>query len=329
MIFTLFKPGVTADEKRLVFIGRLMDNFDEIMANFTSYENITNEIIEPNNFYQLFYAYVIGDDSSDQSELIYYASEVTEPIYTKQYMPAGSSIMSNLAKRDGIAVWIIIVTSVISSLLLITFIIILVVLILTRYKPSKFHKAAQAMVSNHHNQARMGHLGSNLSMRINNKMSMEKCADEFMGLSCDFVVPGEFSRHQMTNIWLVKHANGDLILSEEYSNLPDYRDRKTCFASELLKNEHKNRFLDIKAYDDSRVLLDNGSNVNGNPANKIATSQNSVNKESILASMSTSTSSNSSQYSEVLGDYINANFVQGKTFKYYRYSFGNFFSKKK
>lgn len=75
---------------------------------------------------------------------------------------------------------------------------------------------------------------------------MDKCVDDFMGLSCDFVVPGEFSRHQMTNIWLVKHANGDLILSEEYSNLPDYRDKKTCFASELLKNENKNRFLDIK-----------------------------------------------------------------------------------
>jgi len=156
-------------------------------------------------------------------------------------------------------------------------------------------------------------------MRINNKMSMDNCVDEFMGLSNDFVVPGEFSRHQMTNIWLVKHANGDLILGEEYSNLPDYRDRKTCFASELLKNENKNRFLDIKAYDDSRVVLDNGSNnnANANSNSKIATSQNSVCEKSILASMSTSTSSNNSQYSESLGDYINANFVQGKLNFYY------------
>ena len=311
--------------RRLVFVGQLMESLNEFLPNLTTYENITTNFIEPNNFYQFFYAFKIGEEAMAisslrsikranelESEYIYYATDLTEPIHAKRVV--SGSIMSSLKKGDGLAVWIIIVTSIISSLLLITFIAILVVLILTRYKPSKFHKAAQAMANNH-NPGRLGNIGSSLSMRINNKMSMDKCVDEFMGLSNDFVLPGEFSRHQMTNIWLVKHANGDLILGEEYSNLPDYRDRKTCFASELLKNENKNRFLDIKAYDDSRVVLDNGTN-NNNNANiniKIATSQNSVCEKSILASMSTSTSSNNSQYNEMLGDYINANFVQGKT----------------
>ncbi|RNA36674.1 receptor-type tyrosine- phosphatase epsilon isoform X1 [Brachionus plicatilis] len=105
--------------------------------------------------------------------------------------------------------------------------------------------------------------------------------------SSDFVLPGEFSRTEMTNIWLVKHANGDLILDEEYRNLPDYRDFKTCYASQLMSNESKNRFLDIKAYDDSRVILDTCSQNN----------------------LSISTESMSDYYSET--DYINANFVQG------------------
>jgi hypothetical protein len=309
------------NEKRLVFVGQLDTSLNELLPNLTTYENITSDFIEPNNFYQFFYVFKIGEETTKnasilsyrslhETEYIFYATDLSEPIHAKRVV--SSSIMSSLKKGDGLAVWIIIVTSIISSLLLITFIVIFVVLILTRYKPSKFHKAAQA-IANNHNPARLGNIGSSLSMRINNKMSMDNCVDEFMGLSNDFVVPGEFSRHQMTNIWLVKHANGDLILGEEYSNLPDYRDRKTCFASELLKNENKNRFLDIKAYDDSRVVLDNGTNnnANANSNSKIATSQNSVCEKSILASMSTSTSSNNSQYSESLGDYINANFVQG------------------
>ena len=104
-----------------------------------------------------------------EPEYIYYATDLSEPIHAKRVI--SSSIMSSLKKGDGLAVWIIIVTSIISSLLLITFIVIFVVLILTRYKPSKFHKAAQA-IANNHNPARLGYIGSSLSMRINNKMSI-------------------------------------------------------------------------------------------------------------------------------------------------------------
>ena len=305
------------DLEKIIFIGRTFNaNLNELIenANLSSflYENITNQIVEPLNSYQLFYIFKIGSDeasielkkrsveSSSSLNYIYYASDPTEPIQTKQLSPNG--ILASLA-RDGLALWIIIVISVASSILLISFIIILVVIILTRYKPSKFHKAAQ-MVS----QPRIN-LGNSLR---NNKSSMDKSSDDYLGMSSDFVVPGEFSRHQMTNIWLVKHANADLILDEEYRNLPDYRDKKTCFASDMFKNEYKNRFLDIKAYDDSRVILDVP---NKKPENLIAnsTSQNSVDK-SILSSMSTSTSSNNSQYLDShssYGDYINANFVQG------------------
>ena len=66
------------------------------------------------------------------------------------------------------------------------------------------------------------------------------------GVFYDFIEPREFMRDEMTNIWLVKHANGDLIFDEEYRNLPDYRNLKTTYASQANRNEIKNRFLDIK-----------------------------------------------------------------------------------
>ena len=90
--------------------------------------------------------------------------------------------------------------------------------------------------------------------------SLEKINEYGMGLGAagifyDFTEPSEFTRDEMTNIWLVKHANGDLIFDEEYRNLPDFRSLKTTHASQAAHNESKNRFLDIKAYDDSRVVL--------------------------------------------------------------------------
>lgn len=118
----------------------------------------------------------------------------------------------------------------------------------------------------------------------------------------------------MTTMWLVKHANGDLILDEEYRNLPDYRDLKTTLASQDPKNECKNRFLDIKAYDDSRVILQVAPNTNQQTTTPLITKRISP-----TSSMSSSSSS-LSHLSQVMstsdpdgdnGDYINANFVQG------------------
>lgn len=158
--------------------------------------------------------------------------------------------------------------------------------------------------------------------------------------------PTPFSRHDMTTIWLMKHANGDLILDEEYRNLPDFRDIKTSQASQDPKNECKNRFLDIKAYDDSRVILQtNNKNNGGRMMPEPKTKTTTTKKKAVGISRSTSTSSSSSSSATASssgsadgaslsgsissglshvshmighddddqdnGDYINANFVQG------------------
>lgn len=157
--------------------------------------------------------------------------------------------------------------------------------------------------------------------------------DDFLGCNFDFVAPLPFSRQDMTTMWLVKHANGDLILDEEYRNLPDYRDIKSSHASQDRKNECKNRFLDIKAYDDSRVILQTTS-ITAKTTTKTTTSDlsRSASSSSSTASssggpddpaalsLSASVSSGLSRVSHVgvntseqddNGDYINANFVQG------------------
>ncbi|CAF1007134.1 unnamed protein product [Brachionus calyciflorus] len=264
-------PNKDIFDNRLVLIGDLSDNI-KVLNNETNnntglidYENLIINFLEPSNIYQLFFIIKIGDNDTQ----LYMATSPTEPIQTK----SNSANLSMSHSRDGIALWTIIVLCIISCVFLLGLIAVLVTLTLIKYKPSKFHKAAQL------NQNQHG--GYNATINLRSKY------DDFLGNS-DFVLPGEFSRNEMTNIWLVKHANGDLILDEEYRNLPDFRDYKTCNASQLLSNECKNRFLDIKAYDDSRVILDINSTTNN---------------------LSISTESMTDYYSET--DYINANFVQG------------------
>jgi protein tyrosine phosphatase len=252
---------------------------------------------------------------------ILFAINPSEPIRTHAYNQF--TVLNQAAFRDGMALWIVIVISIISTLILLLIIAALVTLIVVKYKPkSRFRKAAQIVTSQQLN----GHHGC--ASRTNIKSPIESSSkttfnNDYTGMFMnDFVEPGEFSRYDMTNIWLVKHANGDLILDEEYRNLPDYRNLKTSYASQSHRNEIKNRFLDIKAYDDSRVILDintiGGGNCftvstsisqkNANDTN----SQSSVDK-SIISSMSTSTSSNNSHDLDhhLSNDYINANFIQG------------------
>jgi protein tyrosine phosphatase len=313
-----------------------------------------------------------------RSSPLYYATQPSDPIMTKTFtrlslvgsVDASSSGLGKQTDRTGSSMWLIIAVSVVAFILLAITIIIVSLVFVHKYRPSKFpHKAAQIVAqpymggvsitdscNNHNNNnnilsALKG--GAATSSRNKFTISNVNCnymtgtsihTTSYLGYGADFIVPGEFSRYDMTNIWLVKHANGDLILEEEYRHLPEYRDMKTSFASQSIKNEIKNRFLDVKAYDETRVILNVGSNNNNNSNNsnnnnnnnnssgskngveKIANSnsQNSVDKSN-LSSMSTSTSSNNSnELLEMhehagalshLGDYINANFVQGYSYE--------------
>ena len=252
--------------------------------------------------------------NSNLKNNILFAINPSEPIRTYAYNQF--TMLNQAAFRDGIALWIVIVISITSTFILLIIIVALVTIVL-KYKPKyRFRKAAQIVSSQQIN----GHHGC--ASRTNIKSTIESSSkttfnNDYLGMIMnDFIEPSEFSRYDMTNIWLVKHANGDLILDEEYRNLPDYRNLKTSYASQSHRNEIKNRFLDIKAYDDSRVILDiNVFTVPSSlsPKNSHDTnSQSSVDK-SIISSMSTSTSSNNSHDldNHLSSDYINANFIQG------------------
>lgn len=305
------------------------------------YEHINTALIEHSNVYQLFYVFEIGDG---QAQPLFYATEPTEPIQTRAFTAVYS------ASRDKITLWIVIAVCVLSALFLVGLIATLIVLTLIKYKPSKFHKAAQIVGAGANVQAQSkianGMLATTPGIAAMNGLIRSKFdrTDDFLGeylfcfmrfaiiclFSCwpkggnmDFAVPAAFSRHDMTTMWLVKHANGDLILDEEYRNLPDYRDIKTSHASQEPKNECKNRFLDIKAYDDSRVVLQ-VSSVTKTPADKsadLSTSSSSSSSSTsssvgVDGSLSASISSGLSHMSHAMenddnGDYINANFVQG------------------
>jgi protein tyrosine phosphatase len=89
-----------------------------------------------------------------------------------------------------------------------------------------------------------------------------------------FEEPEDVLLENIETEWLIKHANSDLIYYDEYKALPDFRSSKTCNYSD--NNPTKDRFIDIKSYDHSRVILQDNTWYNG-----------------------------------VNCDYINANFIQG------------------
>ena len=286
--------------KELVFIGNLTAEGSSSALNLTGiqHENISTSVVKPFNVYQLFYVFRIGNNKTSS---VLFSTEPSEPIKTFNLFTGSNG------QRNGLDVWAVVMISIISLTLLVVVIVCLIIMLVIRYRPGKFHKA----VVSHPRR------NSNLKMKSSEKLNEYGHSIGACGVFYDFIEPGEFTRYDMTNIWLVKHANGDLIFDEEYRNLPDYRNMKSSYASQAIKNEIKNRFLDIKAYDDSRVVLESNSPHYTLSSKKHDTnSQVSVDK-SIISSMSTSTSSsNNSGDLHMLenngnGDYINANFVQG------------------
>lgn len=75
--------------------------------------------------------------------MLYYASEPSEPIQTRSLHDASAASAGAVTTRETVTFWIVIAICVLSSLFLIGLIATLVVLTLIKYKPSKFHKAAQ------------------------------------------------------------------------------------------------------------------------------------------------------------------------------------------
>ena len=85
----------------------------------------------------------------------------------------------------------------------------------------------------------------------------------------------EFNSRDIKKVCSIKRANDNYLFEQEFKSLPDYHNVKSSNASNDIKNAIKNRYTDIKAFDESRVILKN-------------------------------------EYEEVENsDYINANFVQG------------------
>ena len=247
---------------QLILIGKFEPS-NPLLTNLT-YENITTSLIRSKNVYQVLYLFRVGN---------LYLNVGASPLITTRSIMATPASLS----RDGMSMWLVVVLSIVATFLFLMIIIGLVALLLFRYKPSKFHKAAHMVA-----QPR---LTNSLT-----KSKPHKIDDYSLNICYSFTPPGEFSCSQMTNIWLVKHANSDAIFEEEYRNLPDFRSLKTSHASNSLRNESKNRFLDIKAYDEFRVVL------------KTDWSERSR--------LSVSTASSNDEFDEP-SDYINANFVQG------------------
>jgi protein tyrosine phosphatase len=91
----------------------------------------------------------------------------------------------------------------------------------------------------------------------------------------------EFHCDDIKRICSSKRADDNFLFEKEFKSLPDYYNDKSSIAANDAKNATKNRYTDIKAYDESRVILKNE-------------------EDEELA-----------ENKDKLTDYINANYVQG------------------
>jgi len=239
---TIFRPCLVKksnflEKSQLILIGELgLENLSGVNLTDQIYENVTSLLVRPFNVYQLFYVFKISGIKSDS--FILFATNPSEIIKTLANKSFDNS-------RNGLDLWIVVLISVLSIILLIVALACLVVMLVIRYRPSKFQKAVVAQ------QGRR----SMSKIKSLEKLNEYGHSIGACGVFYDFIEPREFSRDEMTNIWLVKHANGDLIFDEEYRNLPDFRNLKTSYASQASRNEIKNRFLDIKVLIMTTIII--------------------------------------------------------------------------
>lgn len=61
--------------------------------------------------------------------------------------------------------------------------------------------------------------------------------------------------HSLAHVFMERHADSDLLFQAEFEALPDSFADRTTIAADLLENVAKNRYPDIKSYDQTRVRL--------------------------------------------------------------------------
>ena len=66
---------------------------------------------------------------------------------------------------------------------------------------------------------------------------------------------GPIQKHDLQQAYICRQKDTDYGFLREYEKLPTRFNDRTCKNSELKENSHKNRYPDIKAYDQTRVKL--------------------------------------------------------------------------
>jgi protein tyrosine phosphatase len=334
--------------KSLLLIGSNVEELanNSIITNNGSikhvlYHKTAAPFIEKNGIYRFLMLFQIGYVNNTNTQLRdYFVGHLSDAMETNQNDKYKKSGLFN-----DLALWLTIGISIGSTFVLLAFVT-LTVMIVMRLKPTLLmkHKTATSAISATYSTSQASSSYFQNKTKNNNKLVTLNGIQLNSNESLDFIPPSEFSKSEMQNKWLLKHANSDLILEEEYRHLPDFRNKQTSHSSQAFHNEMKNRFIDIKAYDDSRVVL-------SYPNKKIASSSSAASSSGVLnhkttsshssivlstsiytssasASASASASENNSDSDSIRnqhqtntenndkktstpGDYINANFIQG------------------
>ena len=240
--------------KNMTLVITITNAATQNLMKTMDFMSIQNPIIQENSWFQTFFVYKVKnvfDPSELNSQL--YSSEVIPPIKITAYS-SSTTTSSNPTIQDWTIILICVIVVIISIL-----IIGLVVACVCRKRIKK------------------------LCRRCCNKYKPNiELVDNYYFYGKDSSIKSpeniyEFRIADIKRVCAAKRNNDNFLFEQEFNSLPDYANVKSSNAANDKKNAIKNRYTDIKAYDESRVVL----------------------------------KSEGEDTNEQFSDYINANFVQG------------------
>ncbi|XP_055544651.1 tyrosine-protein phosphatase 69D [Wyeomyia smithii] len=208
------------------------------------FETVYDGILDPSSNYTGFVEVVVKSDS-DPGEA-QYISTFSEYF---QEMNAGAPLASDLSGRD-LSFILNIVIQILCGLILIVLLVLLTLCLLHKHFSKNIAQEGEVIS-----------LGDSLRRALCHSRNNNAHHRHLLGSNTAKppVIP-PISREDLSKSYFDKHKDSDYGFQHEFELLPDKFADRTTKNSDLKENIHKNRYPDIKSYDQTRVKL---STLNG------------------------------------------------------------------
>ncbi|XP_055637992.1 tyrosine-protein phosphatase 69D isoform X2 [Toxorhynchites rutilus septentrionalis] len=209
----------------------------------SQFETVYDGILDPSSNYTGFVEVVVKINNDQGPRYISTFSEYF------QEMNAGAPLASDLSGRD-LSFILNIVIQILCGLILIVLLVLLTLCLLHKHFSKNIAQEGEAIS-----------LGDSLRRALCHGRNVNAHHRHLLGSNCakpPVVAP--ISKEDLPKAYFDKHKDSDYGFQHEFELLPDKFADRTTKNSDLKENIHKNRYPDIKSYDQTRVKL---STMNG------------------------------------------------------------------